>query len=83
MDGAIDQLAESGTASVGADLARVDVALAHPSHLMAVLRGLFSWRHEIQEWSALRDAAHAEFSARGMDADALMKGLLGENPAEA
>lgn len=76
MDSVIDDLMFKGKECVDADLLKVDVKLAHASHLMAVLRGLFSWRDQVPNWYVLRDRAAAELDGREMKLDVIMKGLM-------
>jgi hypothetical protein len=46
-------------------LASVDVTKATPSHLVAVLSSLFSWRDFLIQWPILRDKAFHHYQAEG------------------
>lgn len=51
-------------------LGLINVLEAPPSHLLAVLTSLFTWRTELPQWSLLRDKAYnyyIEKNIRGVD----------------
>ena len=62
---------------IGAQLASVDVSKAAPSHLLAVLTSLFTWREELPEWKVLRDKAYEHYSEKQLKGvDRAFKGLM-------
>lgn len=70
-----DRLHNDGDDAVSTDLQRVDVEVAHPTHLLAVLRFLFNSRHLIESWGDLERRVRAVFETMGLDPKRLMKGL--------
>lgn len=58
-------------------LASVNVLEASPSHLVAVLTSLFTWRFVLLQWPLLRDRAYAYYQQQNLKGlDNAFKGLL-------
>jgi hypothetical protein len=53
----LDSITAGDYTEVDKHLATVDVTKAVPSHLLAVLRSLFTWRSVLVQWPILRDKA--------------------------
>lgn len=64
-------------AAIDQQLASVNVANAAPSHLLAVLTSLFTWREVLPQWGALRDRAFEHYKAQQVKGvDRAFKGLM-------
>lgn len=57
----LDSIDVRSYAEIDAQLASVDVTSAAPSHVLAVLSSLFTWRDVLVEWPFLRDRAEQHF----------------------
>lgn len=73
----LDDIANNNLEDMDKKLASVNVVEAHPSHLMAVLTSLFTWRRVLTQWPLLRDRAYRHYKDQNIKGlDTAFKGLF-------
>lgn len=73
----LDDIQANNLQDMDKKLASINVLEAPPSHLVAVLTSLFTWRFVLLEWPLLRDRAYAHYQAQNIKGlDNAFKGLF-------
>lgn len=73
----LDDIQSNNLPDIDKKLASVNVLEAPPSHLMAVLTSLFTWRFVLVEWPLLRDRAYSYYQEQNIKGlDNAFKGLF-------
>lgn len=73
----LDDIESNNLSDIDQKLASINVLEAPPSHLMAVLTSLFTWREVLTQWPLLRDRAYCFYKEQNIKGlDTAFKGLF-------
>lgn len=73
----LDDIQSSNLSDFDKKLASINVIEAHPSHLLAVLTSLYTWRKVLLQWPLLRDRAYCYYQEQNIKGTTLaFKGLF-------